>query len=332
MEMKTVFKNQFGELRSGWQIVLFILALAGSSAATTVPLVLLLNVRDTFALSAAALVSALLATLLATRFINRKTFIAVGLAVNGHTMRELGIGWLVGWLMMTGVFGVEYARGYLKVVATDLSFTQAAQTFAISIVFFAVAAMFEEVLFRGYLFQTLVRGINVIPSVVVMGVLFSLAHFRNPNANAFGLINTILVAILFCYAYWRTRGLWLPFGIHFAWNFSQTTLYGYPTSGIHFSNYELTKLTQFGPDWITGGAYGPEGGALATLMILLCGVYLYFSQTLQPYPGIVTLETEEERLQFRTFESRAYWLKAPDGSGDPSGRRRPVEQAGRVAA
>jgi hypothetical protein len=110
---------------------------------------------------------------------------------------------------------------------------------------------------------------------------------------------------MFCYAYWRTRGLWLPFGIHFAWNFSQTTFYGYPTSGIHFSNQELTRLIQFGPEWITGGMYGPEGGILATFAIVLCGVYCYYSKALQPQADVVTLERKEERLRFQMFESRA---------------------------
>lgn len=306
MDMNIIFKNQFKEFRAGWQILFFVLTFGLTTAATTVPLVQLLNVKDMFSLSAASLLGVLLATLLVTRFINRKPFVAIGLAVNKHTMKELGIGCLAGWLMMTGIFGIEYALGYVKVVASELAFANALQAFFISIVFFGVAAMFEEVLFRGYLFQTLVRGIRFIPSVVVMGILFSFAHLTNPNANAFGLINTVLVSVLFCYAYLRTRGLWLPFGIHFAWNFAQTTLYGYPTSGVHFSDYELTKLTQFGSEWITGGAYGPEGGVLATMMILLCGIYVYFSETLQPFPGIVTLEREEERLQLQWFESLAY--------------------------
>ena len=268
------------------------------------PLVILLNVRDQFALSAASLVAVLASTWLVVKFVNRKRFAAVGLAVNKHTMRELGIGCVIGWLMMTAIFGIEYLLGYVKVVAVEFSVAEAAQAFGISIAFFGVAAMFEEVLFRGYLFQTLARGINFIPSVALTGLLFGFAHFKNPNASEFGLINTVFVSVLFCLAYLRTRGLWLPFGIHFAWNFSQTTLYGYPTSGIHFANYELTKLTQFGPDWITGGAYGPEGGALATLLIVLCGVYLYFSRSLQPYPGNITLERKDEKLDMQIFERR----------------------------
>ena len=296
MGSKPIFKNQYKELRAGWQIALFILLLAGASAACIAPAILLFEERDTQRLSVVTLMAVLLATYAATRFINRKPFSATGLALNRITMRQLGIGCLLGWLMMTAIFGVEYLFDYVKVVASEMSLPQMMQTVGLSLVLFAVAAMVEEVLFRGYLFQTLVRGVKFIPAVFIMGVLFGLSHLGNPNASAFGILNTVLVAAVFCLAYWRTRSLWLPFGIHFAWNFSQTTLYGYPTSGKHFSDYELTSFTQFGPEWLTGGAYGPEGGALATLLIVLCGVYLFFAESLKPAPGIAVLERDEEDL------------------------------------
>jgi hypothetical protein len=302
MTLKDLLRNEFDELRSGWQIALFVLLFAAISAALVVPMAEVLKIRSVLAASAASLVATLVATFIATRFINRKPFTAVGLAINKHTMRELGIGCLAGWLMMTGIFGIEYVLGYVKVETVELSAVQAVQTFGISFVFFATAAMFEEALFRGYLFQSLVRGITFIPAALVTGLLFGLAHVGNPNASALGIVNTVLVSLLFCVAYWRTRSLWLPFGIHFAWNFSQTTLYGFPTSGVDFSRYELTKLTQFGDEWLTGATYGPEGSVLATIAIIACGAYLYFSRSLQPFEGIVTLERPEENLTVSFLE------------------------------
>lgn len=296
MELKKIFKNEFDDLRAGWQIALFVVAFAAVSGALVVPMAEVLKIRSVFAASVVSLVATLAATFIATRFINRKPFAAVGLGFNKRSMWELGIGCLAGWLMMTGIFGVEYVFGYFKVDMPELSAAHAFQTFGYSFVFFGVAAMFEEALFRGYIFQTLVRGIKFIPATLLTGLSFGFAHIGNPNASAFGIINTVLVAFLFCIAYWRTRSLWLPFGIHFAWNFSQTTIYGFPTSGVDFSRFELTRLTQFGDEWITGGAYGPEGGVLATIAIIACGAYVYFSRSLQPHEGIVTLERPEENL------------------------------------
>ncbi len=304
MDVKTIFWNASHELRAGWQIGLFVLALTGTSLAFVVPLLEFLTTRDALLLNTAFLAALLTATWIVTRFVNRKPLTAVGLAVNAHTMRQLGLGCLLGWLMLTAIFGVEYMLDYVKVVAVEVSLGEGVQMFFTAILFFAIAAMAEELLFRGYPFQTLVRGIGFVPAVVLTGLLFGAAHLRNPNANTYGFINTVLVAAVFCLAYWRTRSLWLPFGIHFGWNFSQTVLYGFPTSGIHFSQFELTRLTQYGPEWTTGGAYGPEGGALATLTILLCGLYVYFSHTLQPRPNVVTLEREDETIRFPLWERR----------------------------
>ncbi|MER3524316.1 MAG: hypothetical protein C4326_09680 [Ignavibacteria bacterium] len=302
MKWMIIFKNDANELRAGWQIGVFILILATTSLLFIAPLVAVFNVRNQVALSTGLLVAALVATWMVTRWVNRKPFVAVGLSVNAHTMKQLGIGCLLGWLMMTVIFGFQYVSDHVMVTAPDISLVDGVQAFVGAALFFAVAAMSEEVLFRGYPFQTLVRGIGFIPSAVVMGVLFAAAHLMNPNASVFGFVNTFLVALLFSLAYWRTRSLWLPFGIHFAWNFSQTTLYGYPTSGVHFMEYELTRLTQFGPEWTTGGAYGPEGGALATVTILVCGWYVYASGSLRPHPGAMTLERETETIRWQMAE------------------------------
>ena len=263
MNVQHLFRNELGELRAGWQIGLFLLAFGAMSLVLAAPLLAIAKSREPMLLNVAVLAASLLATWIVTRFVNKKPFTAVGLAVNKQTMRELGLGCLLGWLMLTGIFGVEYVLDHVKVAATELSAGDGLTVFFTAAAFFAVAAMTEEVLFRGYPFQALVRGIGFVPAMAVMGVLFGAAHLKNPNASLFGFINTVLVAFVFCLAYWRTRGLWLPFGIHFAWNFSQTAIYGFPTSGMHFTDFELTRLTQYGPEWLTGGAYGPEGGALA---------------------------------------------------------------------
>ncbi len=297
MNLKQILWNDVNELRAGWQILVFVIALAGVSAVVVLPLVAFFEVRDAMTMNAAVLATALAATWIVTRFVNKKPFVAVGLAVNRYTMRELALGCLLGWLMLTAIFGIEYLSDDVKVVAAEVSFEEGSQMFVTAFIFFALAAMTEEVLFRGYPFQALVRGIGLVPAVVLVSVLFGAAHLRNPNVSIFAFFNTALVSAVFCLAYWRTRALWLPFGIHFGWNFSQTVLYGFPTSGHHFPKYELTRLTQFGAEWTTGGAYGPEGGALASLTIFLCGVYLYYAPSLRPHPDVVTLDRNEELLE-----------------------------------
>ncbi len=304
MDVKSIFWNELHELKAGWQLAVFVLTLAGAGIVFIVPLGAFFDGHDAMPLNAAVLAAALVATWMTTRFVNKKPFVAVGLAVNAHTMRELVLGCLLGWLMLTAIFGIEYLSNDVKVAAAEVTFAEGLQMFVTALIFFALAAMAEEVLFRGYPFQTLARGIGVVPAMVLMSALFGAAHLRNPHASFFAFLNTVLVSAVLCLAYWRTRGLWLPFGIHLGWNFSQTVLYGFPTSGHHFAQFELTRLTQFGAEWTTGGEYGPEGGALATVTIVLCGVYLYYARSLRPHPGVVTLEREDEAVRFPLLPPR----------------------------
>src|SRR5207245_1439230 len=103
---------------------------------------------------------------------------------------------------------------------------------------------------------------------LVLSVLFGAAHIRNPHSTLLGAANTSLVGVFFSIAYLRTRALWMPFGIHFAWNFSLGTLYGLPVSGIT-SFAAIVHGTALGPSWLTGGDYGIEASATGTAVILL---------------------------------------------------------------
>ena len=129
-------------------------------------------------------------------------------------------------------------------------------------------ALAEELMFRGYPFQHLEQGIGAIGAVMVFSVVFGVVHLANPGASRWGLINTILIGVLLSMAYLRTRALWLPWGIHFGWNFSLGLLFGLPVSGLRLFNV-MVRTTTSGPRWVTGGSYGVEASATAVVVILL---------------------------------------------------------------
>ena len=79
-------------------------------------------------------------------------------------------------------------------------------------------ALAEELMFRGYPFQRLVEGIGPTGVIFVFSVLFGVVHLSNPGETVWGLINTVAIGVLLSVAYLRTHALWLPWGIHFAWN------------------------------------------------------------------------------------------------------------------
>lgn len=242
------------------------------------------------------------ATFVMTRFVNRKPVVAVGIGVHHATFRDLGAGCLLGFLMMTGIFLLEWGVGYLAPAGRGLTAGEAAWVTAGGLTWFAAGAFGEELLFRGYPFQTLVQGVTVLPATLLMAIVFAAAHLQNPHVTFLSTINVALAGILLAIAYIKTRSLWLPFGIHWAWNFCQTTLYGLPTSGIAGTSRALVISEPNGPVWITGGTFGPEGGILATIALVAGTWYILKADYLLAPEGIITLDSVEDLLGPRNGE------------------------------
>lgn len=289
-----VFLTRHGGLRSGWKILLFLIGTAGLS--TVVAALQTVLPGNDLAATAVLMAVLLVVTWLMVRFVNKKPFGAVGLWFHPRTVREFGMGLLIGFLMMSGIFIVLLASGYVQVEWLERSYGQISITLIYAFAFFGLAAASEELLFRGYVFQTMSQGITLLPAILVMSAIFGIAHFNNPNATTFSTVNVMLAGIWLSFAYQKTRSLWLPFGLHLAWNFTQTTVYGFPTSGNTFADHRLWNATVQGPEWLTGGAFGPEGGVLTTLALILGTWYVLKSRYLGTPEGIITLDSVEDLL------------------------------------
>jgi len=293
--LKSIVINRHGELRTGWRMLLFLFIAALLGSVMVIPAMRFLPSWE-LVQAILVLASLLVSTYVMTRFINKKPLSAVGLTIHPAMFREFGMGILLGFMMMGGIYIVERLLGYVVLSWRGLNVWDALWVYVNSLFFFAFATMSEEVAFRGYVFQTLIQGVTFLPATVVMALVFAIGHGSNPNVTTLGLINIALAGILMSVAYMKTRSLWLPFGLHWAWNFFQTTGFGYPTSGIDYSERRLFDAVQAGPHWVTGGSFGPEGGVLATLALLIgIGVVLK-SKGLTAPEGIVTLDSIEDLL------------------------------------
>lgn len=128
------------------------------------------------------------------------------------------------------------------------------------------AAFAEELAFRGVPLIALSRTFGRIPALVALAALFSFGHADNPGVTGFALVNIGLAGIFLGLAFFTPGGLWTSTGAHLGWNLTLAGLAA-PVSGIPLPMPWL-DYSSGGPQWLTGGAFGPEGGALATLGIL----------------------------------------------------------------
>lgn len=184
---------------------------------------------------------------------------------------NLGIGLAGGMAAACLVLGPPLMVGAARMVATpgDPGSWGSVAFLAVAL---AMGAAGEEMLFRGYGFQVLMAAAGPFAAILPVGVVFALLHGANPHATVFGIVNTAGFGILFGYAYWRSRDLWLPIGLHFGWNVV-LPLFGVNLSGLAMNVTGYSMAWSAGKLW-SGGDYGPEASVLTSAALVALWVFV----------------------------------------------------------
>jgi uncharacterized protein len=125
----------------------------------------------------------------------------------------------------------------------------------------------EELAFRGYILQRLAQAWGLPAAVVASSLVFAMVHVLNPNVRLLAVIGLFAAGLLLACAYLVSRSLWLPIGLHMGWNLAEIHLLGFPGSGI--TEPSLFRSAVHGPEVVTGGAFGPDGGLVGLAATLL---------------------------------------------------------------
>ena len=208
---------------------------------------------------------------------------AMGLPGGKRAIEDSLFGVLLGSAMVLLTVAIIAWKGNLQ-VAAEVHGIRTGSLLVEILVVLSTAAMAEEIAFRGYPFQRLVEATGPGGAIALMSALFGAIHLGNPNASTVGLLNTMLIGIVFSLAYLRSRALWLPWGMHWAWNAVLGAGFGLPVSGMDMSAGIRTRAT--GPTWLTGGAYGPEASVACTAAVLvaLAVVLVAFHRPAESFP------------------------------------------------
>lgn len=204
------------------------------------------------------------------KFIDKKPFIELGFQFKRRSI-DLILGFIVGLLVMAIGFII---LSYLKEIQITY-FNVDYREILISVVFFTMIAVCEEVVFRGYLLGNLMLAYNKYLALIISAIIFAFGHGLNENINWFSTLNLFLAGLFLGISYIYTKNLWFPIGLHFGWNLFQS-LFGFNVSGQDF--YSIIEFTVNNPNGINGGKFGFEGSYLSLIaeLIILCSVaYLY---------------------------------------------------------
>ena len=140
--------------------------------------------------------------------------------------------------------------------------------------FLAPAALWEEMVFRGYAFAVLADWWGPAAALGATSMVFGLVHFQNAGSSLASVVVVILAGVFLGGVLLVTGSLWAAFAAHLAWNWVLAAVLHSAVSGIPFTTPDY-RVVDAGPDWATGGVWGPEGGVPAACGLVLASIYLY---------------------------------------------------------
>lgn len=218
------------------------------------------------------------------RWIDRKTFISLGLDLSGHG-REAIAGFMLSVFIISASSLLLKVTGHLKWM--DIIFDSRALFLALGGTL--MIAFFEELIFRGYMLNNLMDSFPKWLALLISALLFGIFHLSNPSSTGFfPFANSLIMGLILGVNYIYTRNLWFSFCFHAGWKFLEGPVFGY--SGDEFFQTLLQPELK-GDATITGGISGLEGSAIlmATALLSLFALYLIVQKKLnlrfQPVPG-----------------------------------------------
>lgn len=276
-----VFKNEEGEVRSGWKILILFLV-------EYILLFIMANIIGSLVVISGSMreniyiilmfsqeIVLILTPILSWKVLFKNDLSLIGLkALNKKEIKNLILGLVMGIIAITLAF-ILILLSKSGVLVNSLLEPRFSLSLVLYLILFILVGFAEELLSRGYIIGAMeASNNNKWFAIMVSAVIFSLMHYGNNGFSFIPFLNIFLVGILFGVMYVKTKSIWLSTGFHITWNFFQGCIYGMPVSGI--TTPKLYEMTFVGNSILNGGTFGPEGGLIVTMVIILMLVSLVF--------------------------------------------------------
>ena len=221
--------------------------------------------------------------------LDRRSFSEMGFSFSLRWLKECGIGCIIAAITMSVMVLTLQQTGYAEIrFDTEAVLTDGFLNSVLGLLLLMVAvSVWEELYFRGYLLRNIQEGfpaentkprVAVVAAVILSSFAFGFAHTNNPNSSLFSFINIAIAGIVLAYPYIYTQSMAISVGLHLSWNYFQGVVFGLPVSGLKLEA-TFFQSTVAEPELLTGGQFGPEGGAIGLIgliiMALLCSIYLH---------------------------------------------------------
>jgi CAAX protease family protein len=277
--LRAVFVGPSG-IRAGWRLLAYIALVALLFNLKELALRARLERADevtAYVVNKAAKLAVILVASAIMARAERRPFGSFGLPWRGALRGDFWRGALAGFVALTGLLVALRAVGAFHFGAITLRGAATWEYAAAFALVFLLIAVQEEFHYRGYGVYTVTTGIGFWPAALLSTLYFGWSHMGNNGETAVGVLNVFAGGMLFCLLLRRTGSLWMPIGLHAAWDWGQSFFYGVADSGYQLPNH-LFDSSFTGPAWLTGGTVGPEGSVLCT--VLFVALWFGFSRWL----------------------------------------------------
>jgi membrane protease YdiL (CAAX protease family) len=274
-----IFKTETGRIRTGWRVLLFLLLMPLFWALFSLIPLQGLNWETLPALLGGLLAGWVLLALEGRGPGALGFYLSPG--VPGEALLGLGLGVAVAAAVVWGMAAV----GGLWWTSEAGRASEFLKDGALALWFFTLPAAAEEVLFRGYLLQSLAESWGALRALWFTSLAFGLLHLANPNTTPVGIGNIIVAGLFLGVVYLKTASLWWATAAHVGWNWALGFLADLPVSGLELVDSPLYEGVPRGATWVSGGAFGPEGSLMATAGLALAAYLVWRSPRFNPGKG-----------------------------------------------
>ncbi|MBK8821762.1 MAG: CPBP family intramembrane metalloprotease [Anaerolineales bacterium] len=204
------------------------------------------------------------------KFFEKRPFWTLGYEAKNALM-QYGRGFLAGALMFGGAVAILAVTGGVVFEQGDPTQQGFAALGGVIIVLLGwiVQGGAEEVLIRGWVLPVIGARYKPWIGLLVSSLIFALLHGLNPGLSVIALINLALFGLFAGLYAMREGSMWGISALHSVWNWVQGNFFGFEVSGTNAGGGTLLNLKETGADWLTGGAFGPEGGLAVTIVLFI---------------------------------------------------------------
>lgn len=276
-----IFRNKYGEIRSGYKIItvlfiaLLLQAIVGIFISVLVNRSLFVSFMTNEINTIITLISELILIFIPILFwvsLENKSIGKMGLTDLKRSYRELIIGLALGavTISISAVVLIAFNEVEIKYTSTGI---ETIKNLIYSLILYISVGFAEEILCRGYIMSTLKRTRNKYAVIVISSLIFAAMHLGNYGITPLAFFNLALVGALFGYMFMKSKNIWMCIGYHITWNYFQGAVWGFSVSGT--GKKGICTITNLGENFINGGSFGAEGGIVVTIVTCLAFIFVY---------------------------------------------------------